>query len=57
MAGHLVFCTLNSGMEIVTPGNPNASVMPGPSTCQLDVKQGPDHALYFSDESHIYRLG
>ena len=56
MAGHLVFCTLNSGMEIVTPGNPNASVMPGPSTCQLDVKQGPDHALYFSDESHIYRL-
>jgi glucose/arabinose dehydrogenase len=56
-AGHLVFCTLDKGMEIVTPGSPHASVQPGPSTCQLDVKQGPDHALYFSDEAHIYRLG
>jgi glucose/arabinose dehydrogenase len=57
MGGHLVFCTLNKGMEIVTPGSPHATVTSGPSTCQLDVKQGPDHALYFADETHIYRLG
>jgi glucose/arabinose dehydrogenase len=55
-AGHLVFCTLNSGMRIVTPGSPHASVSNGPSACQLDVKEGPDHALYFSDESAIHRL-
>ena len=24
--------------------------------CHLDVKEGPDHALYFSDETKIYRL-
>jgi glucose/arabinose dehydrogenase len=57
MAGHLVFCTLGKGMEIVTQNNPHATVSSGPSTCQFDVKQGPDHALYFSDESHVYRLG
>ena len=55
-AGHLVFCTLNFGMRIVTPGSPHASVSNGPSTCRLDIKQGPDHALYFSDESTIHRL-
>ena len=27
-----------------------------PSDCHLDVKEGPDHALYFSDETKIYRL-
>jgi glucose/arabinose dehydrogenase len=56
-AGHLVFCSFNNGMEIVSPGSPHASVSPGPSNCRLDVKQGPDHALYFSDTGHIYRLG
>lgn len=55
-AGHLVFCTLDAGMRIVTPGSPHASVSNGPSTCNLDVKEGPDHALYFSDESTIHRL-
>jgi glucose/arabinose dehydrogenase len=54
-AGHLVFCTFDDGMEIFSPGTPHGSVAPGPSTCQLDVKQGPDHALYFSDTGHIYR--
>ena len=29
----------------------------GPDECLFDVKQGPDHALYFSDQSAIYRLG
>ncbi|HMC43614.1 MAG TPA: PQQ-dependent sugar dehydrogenase [Acidimicrobiales bacterium] len=56
-AGHLVFCTFNNGMEIASPGSPHAAVSPGPSNCKLDVKQGPDHALYFSDTAHIYRLG
>ncbi|MFN2581799.1 MAG: sorbosone dehydrogenase family protein [Candidatus Dormibacteria bacterium] len=55
-AGHLVFCTFAGGMRIVTAGSPHASVSEGPSTCQLDVKEGPDHALYASDQSAIHRL-
>lgn len=55
-AGHLVFCTFNGGMRIVTPGSPHASVQPGPSDCLLDVKEGPDHAVYFSDTGKIYRV-
>jgi len=56
IAGHLVFCTLNGGMRIVTPGSPHASLQPGPSGCLLDVKEGPDHAVYFSDTGTIYRV-
>jgi aldose sugar dehydrogenase len=59
LAGHLVFCTLNGGMRIATPGtpgSPHATVQPGPAGCRLDVKQGPDHAVYFSDTGTIYRL-
>ena len=56
-AGHLVFCTYAAGMRILTPGSPHASVSAGPTGCKLDVTQGPDHALYFSDTSHIYRQG
>ena len=56
-AGHLVFCSYSAGMQIFTPGTPHASVSSGPGECQLDVKQGPDHALYYSDTSHIYRMG
>jgi glucose/arabinose dehydrogenase len=55
-AGHLVFCTLNGGMRIVTPGKPHASLQPGPSGCRLDVKEGPDHAVYFSGTETIYRV-
>ena len=55
-AGHLVVCTFNNGMLIVTPGSPHVDASPGPSECRLDVKQGPDHALYYSDAGHIYRL-
>jgi glucose/arabinose dehydrogenase len=54
-AGHIVFCTFTRGMLIFTPGSPHGSVANGPSTCTLDVKQGPDHALYWSDTAHIYR--
>jgi glucose/arabinose dehydrogenase len=55
-AGHLVFCTVNGGMRIVTPGSPHASLQTGPSGCRLDVKEGPDHRVYFSDTSKIYRV-
>ena len=55
-ASHLVLCTLNGGMRIVTPGKPHASLQPGPAGCLLDVKEGPDHAVYFSNTSTIYRM-
>ena len=56
-AGHLVFCTFAKGMEVVTPGSPHATVTAGPSQCQLDVKQAPDHSVWVSDTGHITRLG
>jgi glucose/arabinose dehydrogenase len=55
MRGHLVFCTFNSGMKILTPGSPHAMVTSGPSACNLDVKQARDHSVYYSDTGHIYR--
>jgi glucose/arabinose dehydrogenase len=55
--GHFVFCTTNNGMLIFTAGSPHATVSAGNPYCLLDVKQGPDHALYFTDASNIYRLG
>ena len=57
LAGHLVFCTVNGGMRIATPGSPHATLQNGPSGCHLDVKEAPDHAVYFSDTSTIYRMG
>ncbi len=55
-AGHLVFCTYDRGMAVATPGAPHATVRLGPSGCRLDVVEAPDHALYYSDETHIYEL-
>jgi glucose/arabinose dehydrogenase len=55
-AGHLVFCTYDKGMAIVTAGSPHATVRLGPSGCRFDVVEGPNHALYYSDETHIYEL-
>jgi glucose/arabinose dehydrogenase len=55
MAGHLVFCNYSGGMLVLTPGTPHATVTKGPAECQLDVTQGPDHAVYYSDTGHIYR--
>lgn len=55
-AGHFVFCS-ESGLRVFNPGSPHATVDSGPSDCMFDVKQGPDHALYFSDETRIHRLG
>ncbi len=56
-AGHFVFCNDVAGLRTFIPGSPHASVLTGPATCLLDVKQGPDHALYYSDATTIYRLG
>jgi len=56
-AGHLVLCTNATGMLVMTPGSPHAIAAPGPAGCKLDVKQGPDHALYASDTGRIQRLG
>ena len=55
-AGHLVFCSDDRGMVIVTPGSPHATVRLGPSGCRFDVVEGPNHALYYSDQYHIYEL-
>ncbi|MGA8016358.1 MAG: PQQ-dependent sugar dehydrogenase, partial [Candidatus Dormiibacterota bacterium] len=55
-AGKFVFCTLDRGMLIYSAGSPHGSVAQGPSGCNLDVKEGPDDALYFSSTTQIYRL-
>jgi glucose/arabinose dehydrogenase len=56
-AGHLVFCTLDLGMQVLTDASPHATVAQGEDGCRLDVKQGPDNALYFSDTDTIHRKG
>jgi len=56
-AGHLVFCSYDSGMHVVSPGTPHATVSSGPSVCKLAVVEGPNHALYVSDTGSIYKLG
>jgi glucose/arabinose dehydrogenase len=56
-AGRFVFCSAFAGMRVFVPGSPHASVLTGPDECRFDVQQGPDHALYFSDQTAIYRLG
>jgi glucose/arabinose dehydrogenase len=55
-AGHLVFCTYDRGMLIATAGSPHATVRAGPAGCRLDVVEGPNHELFYSDLSHIYVL-
>jgi glucose/arabinose dehydrogenase len=56
-AGKLVFCTLGEGMKVLSDGSPHATVAQGDAGCRLDVKQGPDNALYFSDTEAIRRVG
>jgi len=56
-AGNLVFCSLNGGMQILTEGSPHATLTPDVAECRLDVKQGPDNALYYSDTTRILRMG
>jgi glucose/arabinose dehydrogenase len=52
-AGQIVFCSYYKGGVIFGSGG----VAAGPPGCKLDIKQGPNHALYFSDAGSIYRLG
>jgi glucose/arabinose dehydrogenase len=54
--GRLVFCTYGRGMLIIVPGSGHASVRSGPSACRLAVTQAPNHDMYYSDASHIYRI-
>jgi glucose/arabinose dehydrogenase len=56
-ADHFVFCSDDAGMFVLTPGSPHATVMAGSPNCKLDVAEGPDYALYYSDATTIYRLG
>ncbi|MDQ6724664.1 MAG: PQQ-dependent sugar dehydrogenase [Actinomycetota bacterium] len=56
-AGKLVFCSLNAGMQIFSAGSPHATLTSDVAECRLDVKQGPDNALYYSDTTKIYRKG
>ncbi|MDQ6617543.1 MAG: PQQ-dependent sugar dehydrogenase [Actinomycetota bacterium] len=56
-AGKLVVCTVDKGMLVFTPGSPQGPVVPGPPNCLLDVKEGPNHALYFASFTSIDRLG
>jgi glucose/arabinose dehydrogenase len=56
-AGKLVVCSYNSGGLVFTPGTAHGSVAAGPANCRFDIKEGPNHALYFSTGSSIDRLG
>ncbi|HEV1998282.1 MAG TPA: PQQ-dependent sugar dehydrogenase [Candidatus Dormibacteraeota bacterium] len=53
LAGHFVFCSYATDTLKVFRGP--RDVQDGPHGCALDVKQGPDGALYFSDSGSIYR--
>jgi glucose/arabinose dehydrogenase len=55
-AGSFVFCNYVDGMRSFTAQGSGATVTSGPDGCRLDVKQGPDHALYYSDETGVRRL-
>lgn len=63
LRGALVFCTYaNHEMFVLTQDGadwPGGLSEPGkgPSGCELDVIQGHDGYLYFSDETAIYRIG
>ena len=50
-ASRYVFCTFNSGGRMYQGPMSVASVLP---QCRLDVKESPDHHLYYSDTTAIY---
>jgi glucose/arabinose dehydrogenase len=54
--GSFVFCSYLEARLKVMSSDGTRMLLDGPR-CQLDVKEGPDHALYLSDTSAIYRLG
>ncbi|MDP2950000.1 MAG: PQQ-dependent sugar dehydrogenase, partial [Chloroflexota bacterium] len=62
LANDLFLCTWNEGrlerLRLAEPAfDQLLSKENSGHTCQLDVVSGPDGALYFSDEGHIYRWG
>src|SRR2546425_684412 len=52
----LVFSSYSEARLKVMSSDGTRPLFDGPR-CQLDVKEGPDHALYLSDSSAIYRFG
>ena len=54
--GDFAFCSYSESRLKVLSADGTRILFDGPR-CQLDVKEGPDHALYFSDTSAIYRFG
>ena len=55
-SGDFVFCSYAQARLKVMSADGRRLLFDGPR-CQLDVKQGPDHALYLADSTAIYRLG
>jgi aldose sugar dehydrogenase len=54
--GTFAFCSYaENRLKVMSPDGTRI-LFDGPR-CQLDVKEGPDHALYLSDTSAIYRFG
>ena len=54
--GLFVFCSYSQARLKVMPADGSRILFDGPR-CQLEVKEGLDHALYLSDTSAIYRFG
>lgn len=54
--GDFAFCSYSQSRLKVMPGDGTRILFDGPR-CQLDVKEGLDHALYLSDTAAIYRFG
>ena len=54
--GTFVFCSYSQARLKVMSSDGTRPLFDGPR-CQFDVKEGPDHALYLSDTSAIYRFG
>src|SRR3989440_3038210 len=54
--GTFVFCSYSEARLKVMSSDGTRVLFDGPR-CQLDVKEGPDHALYLSDSSAIHRFG
>jgi hypothetical protein len=50
------FCSYSEARLKVMSSDGTRPLFDGPR-CQLDVKEGSDHALYLSDASAIYRFG
>ena len=54
--GDFAFCSYAENQLKVMSADGTRVLFNGPR-CQLDVKEGPDHALYLSETSAIYRFG